>query len=129
MCSSDLQMGRLIDDLLGGAGDRRDVAPALVVEFFRGVLAEEAGEAVDVAQRRAQIMGDGVGEGPELLVGGLELRVLPRDFFLGGGARADLTARNGARRDDDDNRRETAAEQKSDDRPSRRLGLGGALLQ
>jgi len=59
-----------------GVGDDGEVAGGLFVEGSAGVFGEEGGEAVDVAERGAEVVGDGVGEGFELLVGDFEAGVL-----------------------------------------------------
>ncbi len=59
---------------LGAVHDAPQVVAPHLVELVAAVLDERVAEAGDAAQRGAQIMGHGVGEGLQLAVGELELR-------------------------------------------------------
>ena len=57
-------------------------AQALLIKLVAIGQHDLAGEAIHGAQGRPQVMGDGVGEGLKLLIGGLELGGALRDAFF-----------------------------------------------
>ena len=80
-CISDLpdaregqQIVNQIPHPLCRLGNRRQMAQALFGKRRPGVLLQQFHEAHDMAQRRAQIVGDGITERFQFLVGGLQLR-------------------------------------------------------
>ena len=93
----------IIDELAhlaGRVGNGLEVAPGLGVQVGAEVFAEEIDEAVGVAERRPEVMGDGVAEGLQFVVRGLELlsvvlylagQVL--DLFLGQALLGDIARR------------------------------------
>ena len=80
--------------VLGAEPDPAQAAPALRVQAVAVVLQQDVAEAVDGPERPPQVVGDGIGEGLQLLVGRgqpggafrhplLELVVHPADALLG----------------------------------------------
>ena len=55
-------------------GDRRQMPEAVLRKCWPGVLSQQFDKTHDMAQRRAQIMGDGVAERLQFQIGGFQLR-------------------------------------------------------